>query len=71
MAEQDEARYWLALSFIPGLGGETFRRLLSQFGPPDKIYSASIAQLSAVVEPPIARAISAGLDTDRLAPALD
>lgn len=71
MAERDEARYWLALSFIPGLGGETFRRLLSQFGPPDKIIEASTAQLSAVVEPLIARAISAGLDTDRLAPALD
>ncbi|MBT9613148.1 MAG: DNA-protecting protein DprA [Burkholderiales bacterium] len=71
MAERDEARYWLALSFIPGLGGETFRRLLSQFGPPDKIFCASTAQLSTVVDPPIARAISAGLDADRLAPALD
>lgn len=71
MAARDEARYWLALSFIPGLGGETFRRLLSQFGPPDKIIEASPAQLSAVVEPQIARAISAALDADRLAPALD
>ena len=70
MAEQDEARYWLALSFIPGLGGETFRRLLTQFGPPDKIFSASATQLCAVAEPQIAHAISTGLDNDQLTPAL-
>ena len=71
MAERDEARYWLALSFIPGLGGDAFRRLLSQFGPPDKIFSASLAQLHAVVEPLIARAIHASLDSEKLAPALE
>ena len=71
MAERDEARYWLALSFIPGLGGDAFRRLLSQFGPPDKIFSASLAQLHEVVEPLIARAIHASLDNDKLVPALE
>lgn len=71
MAERDEARYWLALSFIPGLGGETLRQLLSQFGPPDKIFSANSAQLGAVLEPAIARAINAALEDERLAPTLD
>ena len=71
MAERDEARYWLALSFIPSLGGDAFRRLLSQFGPPDKIFSAGLTQLQVVVEPLIARAIHASLDNDKLAPALE
>ena len=70
MAERDEARYWLALSLIPGLGGETFRRLLAQFGLPDKIFAASPAQLSAASDAKIARAISAGMDEEKLAAAL-
>ena len=71
MVDQDEARYWLALSFIPGLGGDNVRRLLSQFGPPDKIFAASHAQLCAVVEAPFARAIGEGLESAKLAPALE
>ena len=70
MADQDEAPYWLALSLIPGLGGETFRRLLSAFGPPEHIFSASSAQLHAVCDAKIARAISAGIDAAALAPSL-
>ena len=70
MADRDEARYWLALSFIPGLGGATFRRLLSQFGLPDKIFAAPAAQLSAVAEAKIAHAIGAGVDQEKLAIAL-
>ena len=67
MAERDEARYWLALSLIPGLGGETFRRLLSTFGPPQHIFAASAAQLRAVCDAKIALAISAGVDDAALA----
>ena len=70
MADRDEARYWLALSFIPGLGGATFRRLLSQFGLPDKIFAASAAQLNAVAEAKIAQAIAAGIDQEKLVTAL-
>jgi DNA processing protein len=66
MADRDEARYWLALSFIPGLGGATFRRLLSHFGLPDKIFAATAAQLSAVSDAKIARAISADIDEEKL-----
>jgi len=71
MADQNEARYWLALSFIPGLGGETFRRLLSTFGPPENIFSANSAQLGAVCDNKIARAIAAGVDDTVLAPVLE
>ena len=70
MADWEEARYWLALSSIPGLGGETFRRLLSAFGPPQNIFSASSSQLSAVCEGKVARAIAAGIDDAALAPSL-
>ncbi len=71
MAERDEARYWLALSFISGLGGETFRRLLTQFGPPENIFSASNAQLCAAAEPAVVRAIGGSLEDERILPALD
>ncbi len=71
MADRDEARFWLALSFIPGLGGETFRRLLSQFGLPDKIFAASPAQLRAVADEKIVRAIHAGVDQEKLSAALE
>ena len=71
MADPNEARYWLALSFIPGLGGETFRRLLSAFGPPENIFAASHAQLAAVCDAKIARAIAAGIDDAALAPAIE
>lgn len=70
MADRDEARYWIALSLIPGLGGETFRRLLSAFGLPEKVFSATFAQLQAVCDAKIARAICAGIDEAALAPSL-
>lgn len=71
MAGADEARSWLALSFIPGLGGETFRRLLSALGPPEKIFSATHAQLSALCDGKIARAIGAGIDDQALSVTLE
>ena len=70
MADRDDARYWLALSLIPGLGGETFRRLLSALGPPENIFSAAPEQLRAVCDAKIARAIGAGVDDQALAPTL-
>ena len=70
MADREEARYWLALNLIPGLGGETFRRLLSALGSPESIFSATPAQLRAVCDTKIAHAISAGVDDEVLAPTL-
>ena len=66
MADQAEARYWIALSSIPGLGGETFRRLLAAFGPPEHIFAANIGQLRAVCDGKIAHAINAGIDAAAL-----
>lgn len=58
MAERDEALDWVALSLVPGIGGETYRRLLSAFGTPDRIFAASPSALSAVVDRKIASAIA-------------
>jgi len=61
---------WVALSLIPGLGGETFRRLLQSFGVPENIYASGVGALDKVVRAPIASAIAAGPDTDAIAPTL-
>lgn len=71
MTARDEARLWIALSFVPGLGGETFRRLLAQFGLPEHIFGASVAQLAGVVGAAVAQAIPAALEHDGLDAALD
>jgi len=67
MAERDDALEWVALSLIPGLGAESFRRLLAQFGTPDRIFSSSLSALSGVVERPVASAIAEGPRLERLA----
>lgn len=66
----DDARYWIGLSLINGLGGETFRRLLSSLGTPQQIYAGSIATLKQVVSVEIANQIADGPDEAQLAPAL-
>lgn len=67
----DDARYWIGLSLINGLGGETFRRLLSSFGTPQQIYTTPTSALKKVVSPEIANQIANGPDEERLAPALE
>jgi DNA processing protein len=57
---QEEARDWIGLSLIPGLGGETYRRLLAAFGSPQHIYAASASSLRQVVSIDIASSISVG-----------
>ncbi len=48
---------WLRLSLIQGLGGESFRKLLSAFGGPEQILDASRSALARVVSGKIADAI--------------
>jgi DNA processing protein len=45
---------WLRLTLTPGIGGETQRRLLSAFGLPENIFSASRAALSGVISSQLA-----------------
>lgn len=40
--------HWFALSAVPQVGNVTFRRLISHFASPDKVLSASAAELSSV-----------------------
>lgn len=71
MAERDEALDWVALGRIPGVGGETFRRLLSSFGTPDRIFSATASSLATVVDRGIANAIAANIRDDTIAQTAD
>lgn len=71
MAQPPDARLWIALALIPGVGSETYRRLLAAFGLPEQIFAASESQLRDVVTASIARDIAAGPDQFDLAPSLD
>lgn len=49
MAEPGSLSSWLKLTLIPGIGGETQRKLLTAFGLPDAIFAASYGSLRAVI----------------------
>ncbi len=40
---------WLRLTFAPGIGGETQRKLLSAFGPPDHIFAVGVQALARTI----------------------
>jgi DNA processing protein len=61
---------WIGLSLIAGLGGESFRRLLAEFGSPQQIFSTPVSVLSRVVSSDIAGRIADGPDGLALAPAM-
>jgi DNA processing protein len=67
----DSRAGWIALNLIPGIGSDTYRRLLHAFGAPEEVYSASLAALEGVVNASIAHAIRAGVDEAAVRPTLD
>jgi DNA processing protein len=67
----EEARLWIALSLVPGLGSHSLCKLLSAFGDPAAISAASSRQLKDVVSRDIADAIAQGVDPERLQASLD
>ena len=67
----DEIAYWVGLSLIPGLGGESYRKLLRAFGAPQEIYATSYAALLDIVGKDVADRIRSGIARDALAPLLD
>ncbi|GHU09407.1 DNA processing protein DprA [Betaproteobacteria bacterium] len=70
MTEPETLANWLKLTLIPGIGGRTQRKLLSAFGLPDAVFSASHTSLRAVIGDKAARLL---LDMDseaRIAAAL-
>ncbi|MGC2047217.1 MAG: DNA-processing protein DprA [Gallionella sp.] len=61
---------WLSLSLTRGLGAESARRLLKEFGSPDAVFTASINSLKSVVKSDVAAEISAGINEDAIASTL-
>ena len=68
LAPDNEIAFWVGLSLIPGLGGESYRKLLRAFGEPKEVYAASYASLSNVVGKGVAEGIRRGVDPENLAP---
>ncbi len=60
---------FLALSLTRGLGGESARLLLKEFGSPDAVFAASIGSLKSVVKAEIAAEIKKGIADEAIAPA--
>lgn len=61
-----EKSLWVALSFIHGLGAQTFCQLLKAFGDPANIYAASFKPLTEIVSEKIAIDIGKGADEEAL-----
>lgn len=70
MAPDATLRAWLALSLTRGLGGESARRLLKEFGSPEAVFAASAISLKSIVKPDIAAEIGKGIAEDAIAPVL-
>ncbi len=49
MIESEGLAAWLRLTLIPGIGGETQRKLLAAFGLPEAIFAAGRLQVRAVI----------------------
>jgi DNA processing protein len=64
MSAGDSLYSWLKLTLIPGIGGETQRRLLTAFGSPENIFSVPRTDLLGVISE---RAASLILSTDNSA----
>lgn len=62
MAVDAELASWVALTQVPGLGGEGLRRLLTAFGSPEQVFAASRMALMQHVKPAVAEAIARGAD---------
>lgn len=48
MGSDNQLQSWLALHLVPGLGPVTCHKLVARFGSPDRVLSASVAELNAV-----------------------
>ena len=55
MTDCESLTNWLRLTLIPGVGGQTQRKLLSAFGLPDAVFSAAFSALQAAVGEKTAR----------------
>ena len=55
---EHELACWVRLTLIPGIGGETQRRLLKAFGLPTAIFAAGTSALRSIVDVELAAAIA-------------
>jgi len=67
MQHDAELAAWIKLSLVPGLGGQSLRRLLAAYGLPRQVLAAGRAALTKIVSAEIAARILSDLD----APAVD
>jgi DNA processing protein len=58
---------WLTLSLIRGVGGESIRHLLREFGSPEAVLAAPVSKLKSFVKAEAASAITKGIEDDLLA----
>jgi len=58
-----ELAAWIKLSLVPGLGGQSLRRLLAAFGLPQQVLSAGRTALARIVGAELAGGILADLDS--------
>ena len=65
-----DSEKWLALGLIDGVGDESIRRLLTVFGSPSEILSASTTSLERVVKRKVAQNIARGPDAKKVGTAL-
>ena len=71
MAPAEEVEAWLRLGLVAELGPAAFRKLLADFGQPEAVVAASVAQLSHSVGREVAAAIKKGPEQTQLRDALD
>ncbi|MDG1820350.1 MAG: DNA-processing protein DprA [Methylophilaceae bacterium] len=69
--ESDDAKFWIALAQIQGLGNAHLCQLLAKFGTPENVFNATLSQLKEVVSPQLAATIERGVDIDLVQPTLD
>lgn len=71
MQHDAELAAWIKLSLVPGLGGQSLRRLLTAFGLPQQVLSAGRSALARIVSMEIAGRILADLDSPAVDAALE
>jgi DNA processing protein len=64
IAEMHELGSWVGLYMVDGVGSATYRKLVSAFGTPDEVFTASERALTQVAGPDVALGIR-GFDTSR------
>jgi len=70
-ADHHESEPWLRLTLVPGLGNAALRKLLREFGSPDRVLAARHAELQRLVAADIAAQIAAGGNADGTQQALE